>query len=210
MSSHPSWKISSQMSSSWLGLLGENYHMYQMYQVLKFFKYFSIKEAVRSLRALYWSNPASTHPCPWPRSSTSAQPGAVRPFPNKAIGVKSPTLSLTPCPSAPGWMPWMIPGPAPCLGVLGAANRPCGTGTTEEEWDSVGSCSAPQPQQCRSIQILWHFPERTTRIVLKCWRVVNNIRLVFQAFLRTQSFFPKQKHLPFPRPFPGLCPLFVL
>lgn len=115
-------------------------------RLLSFFKYFSVKEAVRSLRALYWSNPASTHPCPWPRSSTSAQPGAVRPFPNKAIGVKSPNLSLTPCPSAPGWMPWMIPGPAPCLGVLGAANRPCGTGTTEEEWDSVGSCSAPQPQ----------------------------------------------------------------
>ncbi|CAN8185098.1 unnamed protein product, partial [Coccothraustes coccothraustes] len=96
MSLHPSRKISSQMSSSCLGLLGENYHMYQMYQLIKFFKYFPIKEAVRSLRALHWSSPASTHPCPWPRSSTSSQPGAIRPFPNHAIGVKSPTLSLTP------------------------------------------------------------------------------------------------------------------
>lgn len=113
------------------------------------------------------------------RHSAPNNPG-FRPCPSNAIGEKSSTLSLAPCHSAPGWFPWMIPGPAPCLGVLegcqwtllpapGSAHHinPAGTGTTEEGWDCVRPRSAPQPQKWRSIQILQYFLERIASIVLK-------------------------------------------
>lgn len=169
------------MISSCLGLLGENYHMYQLYEVTKFFKYFPIKEAVRSLRALTGpAKPPPTH-VQGPGAPLQLSLGLSDLFPEMPWEWNL-LLSLWPCvllllDGSLGWSlalfhAWV------CWGL---PMNPAGTGTTEEEWDCVVSCSFPQPQLCSSIQVLQCFLERTASILLK-WSIVSNIRFVFQGF----------------------------
>lgn len=163
------------MISSCLGLLGDNYHTYQ---VIKFFKSIPVKEDVRSLRAL--SGPAQPPPSPAQELHLSWAWGCQT-FPQQ----QEWKLQLFPWPGVllllGGFLGWSL-ALLHALVCWEQPMDPAGTGTTEEEWDCVRSCSAPQPQQCRNIQILWYFLESTACLVLKCWSTVSHIRFVFQAF----------------------------
>lgn len=153
----PSWKISPWVISLCLGLLGENSHIYQ---VLKVFKCFPVKEAVRTLRVL----PSLHQHLPMGQEPISDQSGAVRPCPSNAIGVRVSSSFSGPVSSC-SWLGWplalvhslvcwglpMDPVTNPWLCPL---RQPWWDCTVEEGWDCAGSCLTPQPQQCRSGQIL--------------------------------------------------------
>lgn len=194
------------MVSSCLGLLGENYHMYQVYQVIKVLKYFPLKEVVGSLRAL--TGPAQPPPTPAHGLGAPLQLslGLSDLFPTMPQEWNLPLFlwlhALLLLDGSLGWSLALLHA----LVCWGLPRAPAGT--TEEEWDSVSSCSSPQPQLCRSIQVLWYFLERTAIILLKCWSVVSNARLVFQAFWGHRAFFlNRNSYLPPapPRSVPSLC-----
>lgn len=83
----------------------------------KVFQVFSYKGSCQEPESTYWSSQASTHPCPWPSSSTSAQPGAVRPFPRNAIEISH---SFSDPVSSRSWMdPLDDPWPCSMPGCVG-------------------------------------------------------------------------------------------